>query len=85
MIEYRVICETLDAQITIAVNEAIAEGWEPLGGILVVVVDQYFNKRYFQAMTRDKTKNSKRISKRQRIMREMADGVDEALIVAEEN
>ena len=79
MIEYRLICETFDAQITEAVNNAIADGWEPLGGMQVVVIDLYFNKRYYQAMTRDKRK-AEATEIRHDVIRERASaGIDQVL------
>lgn len=85
MIEYKIVCEAFDAQITTAVNGAIADGWKPMGGIQVVVIDQYFNQRYCQAMIRDTAENAKRVSRRTKLLEKMSDGVDEALEYAEEN
>lgn len=34
------------------VRDYVVGGWEPLGGIAVVVVDKYYNKRFYQSMIR---------------------------------
>lgn len=86
MIEYKVVTASFDVQIEEEVNNAIIDGWEPLGGIQIVVIDQYFNKRYCQAMTRDKRK-AEATEKRHDVIRERASaGIDQVLEeYAEEN
>jgi hypothetical protein len=62
--EYKIVSRQGDRELEAAVNELIAEGWQPLGGVSVVVLHQTWeNERkgytesdtqwvYSQAMTR---------------------------------
>jgi len=55
MVEYMVIEESILTQIIKAVNDFAEKGWEPLGGI-TVVVDRFHNKRFYQAMIKQAKK-----------------------------
>ena len=79
MIEYTILEDAILEAIIGRVNVFIGESWEPLGGIQVVAIDQYHNKRYCQAMTRDK-RRAEATEKRQDIIKERASaGIDQVL------
>lgn len=52
MFEFKIIEESRPEAMADKVQDAAVDGWEPLGGVAVLFVDQYYNKRFYQSMIR---------------------------------
>lgn len=57
MLAYMILEDAIFEALIGRVNTFIVKGWEPLGGVQVAVVDQYYSQRFYQTMIRqDKAK-----------------------------
>lgn len=57
MLKYLVVEEAILGNLIERVTALMAQGFQPIGGIAAIVVDQYHNKRFLQAMIKEPSKS----------------------------
>jgi hypothetical protein len=60
--QYNLICETFSNSLRLYVNEAIQDGWEPVGGIALSTGNHYVFS-YCQAMVKKEVSENEKLKK----------------------